>query len=94
MAKLGTKKRPAIVHVETEARAGEIMEICEARGWQVIVGIEPDKPEDILDVQKLMNRPPSLPARSERVHPVSGNDYCPCGSGLKFKKCCMLKQSE
>jgi uncharacterized protein YecA (UPF0149 family) len=22
-------------------------------------------------------------------HPprVSGNDYCPCGSGLKFKKC-------
>jgi len=20
--------------------------------------------------------------------PISGNDYCPCGSGKKFKKCC------
>jgi uncharacterized protein YecA (UPF0149 family) len=19
------------------------------------------------------------------------NDYCPCGSGMKFKKCCLLK---
>ena len=94
MAKLGTKKRPAIVHVATEARAGEIMEICESHGWQVIVGIEPDKPEDISDVQKLINRSPSPPGRTERVRPVSGNDYCPCGSGLKFKKCCMLKQAE
>ncbi len=94
MAKLGTKKRPAIVHVQTEARAGEIMEICESHGWQVIVGIEPDKPEDISDIQKLVNRPGSLSSPTERVRPVSGNDYCPCGSGLKFKKCCMLKQSE
>ena len=29
MAKLGTNKRPAIVHVETETRAGEIMQICD-----------------------------------------------------------------
>jgi len=94
MAKLGTKKRPAIVHVETEVRAGEIIEICESHGWQVIVGIESDKPEDISDIRKLMNRSGSLPSRAERVRPVSGNDYCPCKSGLKFKKCCMLKQSE
>ncbi len=91
MAKLGTTKRPAVVHVETKARAGEIMEICESNGWQVIVGIEPDKPEDISDVNKLMNRSAVLPVQRERVRPVSGNDYCPCGSGLKFKKCCMPK---
>jgi SWIM/SEC-C metal-binding protein len=94
MAKLGTKKRPAVVHVATEARAGEIMQLCESHGWQVIVGIEPDRPEDISDVQKLMNRAGSLARPTERARPVSGNDYCPCGSGLKFKKCCMLKQSE
>ncbi len=94
MAKLGTKKRPAVVHVETEARAGEIMQICTAHGWQVIVGIEPDKPEDISDIRKLMNRSGPLLDRTERVRPVNGNDYCPCGSGLKFKKCCMPKQSE
>ena len=92
MAKLGTKKRPAIVHVETEARAAEIMQICESHGWQVIVGIEPGNPENIADVQKLLNQSSgSFSAGTERVRPVSGNDYCPCGSGLKFKKCCMPK---
>jgi hypothetical protein len=25
---------------------------------------------------------------------VSRNDYCPCGSGLKFKKCCMQKENQ
>jgi len=50
MAKLGSEKRPAVVHVQTEVRAGEILSICEERGWKVIVGIEPDKPEDISDV--------------------------------------------
>jgi SWIM/SEC-C metal-binding protein len=94
MPKLGTKKRPAIVHVETEARAGEIVELCDSRGWQVIVGIEPDKPEDISDVQKLMHRSVPSPRPAERVRPISGNDYCPCGSGLKFKKCCMPKQTQ
>lgn len=94
MAKIGTKKRPAIVRVETEARAGEIMKICESHGWQVIIGIEPDKPEDISDVRKLMKRSASLVRPTKRAHPVSGNDYCPCGSGLKFKKCCMRKQSK
>ena len=92
MAKLGTKKRPAVVHVETEARAAEIMQTCQSHGWQVIVGIEPDKPEDISDVQKLINKSDSLPAQTERARIVSANDYCPCGSGFKFKKCCMLKQ--
>lgn len=93
MAKLGTKKRPAVVHVQTEARAIEIMEICASNGWQVIVGIEPDKFEGITDVQKLMNKPVLLPKPTTRLRPVSGNDYCPCGSGLKFKNCCGLKQA-
>ena len=94
MAKLGTKKRPAVVHVATEAHAGEIMQLCHVHGWQVIVGIQPDKPEDISDIRKLISRSGTLSAHTESVRPVSGNDYCPCGSGLKFKKCCMLKQSE
>ena len=82
-----------MVHVETQERAGEIMELCESHGWKVIVGIEPDKPEDISDLRKLMDQSGGVPAPAERVQPVSGNDYCPCGSGLKFKKCCMSKAS-
>src|SRR5262245_12558622 len=92
MAKLGTKQRPAVVRVQTEARAGEILQLCNAKGWQVIVGIEPDKAENIADVQKLLSKPVSSPALPTRQRLVSGNDYCPCGSGRKFKNCCGLQK--
>lgn len=42
---------------------------------------------------------PSLPSASDSAFPqqqaakqkVGRNDFCPCGSGKKFKKCCLLK---
>ena len=85
MSKLGTKSKPAIVKVQTEERAGEIMALCNAKGWQVIVGIEPDEIENIDDIKKLEGRLKpvfnfqSLPAR---------NATCPCGSGKQYKRCC------
>lgn len=86
MAKLGSKKRPAIIRVQTEARAVEIISICDDNGWTVIAGIEPDEPEDISDVEQLLNRP----APSKAHQRAGRNDPCPCGSGLKYKKCCGL----
>ena len=83
MAKLGTKKNPAIVRVQNEKRAEEIGSIFGKNGWQFILGIEPDKPEDISDLEKLLN--PPRPVQSEKI---GRNDPCPCGSGKKFKKCC------
>ena len=53
MAKLGTKQRPAIVRVQTEARAKEIVSVFNEHGWQFILGIEPDKPENISDLKRL-----------------------------------------
>ena len=53
MSKLGTKNKPAVVKVQTEERAAEIMALCNAKGWQVIVGIEPDKVENIDDIKTL-----------------------------------------
>ena len=87
MAKLGSMKRPAVVHVKTAKRAEEIIELCNKHGWEVIVGIEPDKSEDVSDVEKLLV--PSEPKKYEIK--VGHNDPCPCGSGLKFKKCCLMK---
>ena len=55
MAKLGSEKRSAIIRVKTEARAVEIISICNDSGWQVIAGLEPDEPEDISDVEQLLN---------------------------------------
>ena len=84
MAKLGSNKRPAIVHVQTQTRAEEILSISKEHGWKVIVGIEPDKPEDISDIERLLN--PKIMRRNKPK--VGRNDPCPCGSGKKYKKCC------
>lgn len=84
MAKLGSKKRPVVVRVQNETRAREIVSICKEHGWQFIVGMEPDKPENISDVERLLN-----PRMIKSDNPKVGrNDPCPCGSGKKYKKCC------
>ncbi|MEP7108869.1 MAG: PBPRA1643 family SWIM/SEC-C metal-binding motif protein [Ferruginibacter sp.] len=85
MSKLGSKSKPAIVKVQTEERAMEIIALCNARDWQVIVGIEPDKEENIDDIKELEGgsktefKLGSLPSR---------NTSCPCGSGKLYKRCC------
>jgi SWIM/SEC-C metal-binding protein len=83
MAKLGTTKRPIIVRVHSDEKARYVAETCANHGWHYIIGFEPDKPEDISDLDKMLN--PAKPATSEKV---GRNDPCLCGSGKKFKKCC------
>lgn len=85
MTKLGSKKRPAIVRVYDMRRAAEIMGICREHGWEVIVGIEPDKSEDISDVEKLLNPPKPISTSQLKI---GRNDPCICDSGKKYKKCC------
>lgn len=87
--KLGTDKRPAAVHVQTMERAQEVLRLCEERGWKVIVGIEPDQPEEMTDIEKLLN-PTGTSTRKEPS--VGRNDPCLCGSGKKFKRCCIGKE--
>ena len=87
MAKLGTKSRPVVVRVATEERAREILALCNRNGIQVIAGIEPDKLEDISDIERILRR--GEPVKAAKAPPrITGNDYCPCGSEKKYKKCC------
>lgn len=91
MAKLGSKKRPAVVRVQTMEKAQEILDLCNEHGWKVIVGVEEDKPEDISDVERLLNS--EIKAPPPRItfdfpSKIGRNAPCPCGSGLKYKKCC------
>jgi SWIM/SEC-C metal-binding protein len=88
MSKLGTKQKPAVVRVQTQERANEILKTCNENGWQVIIGIEPHKEEDISDVQKLMGLSEGNTKIVYNVEKVGRNDLCPCGSGKKYKKCC------
>jgi SWIM/SEC-C metal-binding protein len=85
MASIGTQKKPAIVRVQTEERAQRVLEFCQDNEIVVIVGLEPDKPEDITDVERVLRS--REPARA--APKIGRNDPCPCGSGKKLKKCCV-----
>jgi len=83
-AKLGTEKNPAVVTVQTEARRKEISATFEEKGWKYRIELEPDKPEDIIDLTRLLSAPqPTVVGKK-----IGRNEPCPCGSGKKFKNCC------
>jgi SWIM/SEC-C metal-binding protein len=83
-AKLGTEKNPAIVHVRTDKRFKEVTALFKEKGWKYKVVLEPDKPEDITDLERLLN-----PLKPQRVEKKLGrNELCSCGSGKKYKHCC------
>ena len=81
-------KRPAVVRVQTMPKGEEIVALCEKHHWKVIVGIEPTKPEDLSDIDLLRARPRWEPLAPRAAPRIGRNDYCPCGSGKKFKNCC------
>jgi hypothetical protein len=54
MTRLGTKKKPAVIRVQSQERAEEILDLCADYDFEIIVGVEADKPEDITDVLKLL----------------------------------------
>ncbi|MGI0015437.1 MAG: PBPRA1643 family SWIM/SEC-C metal-binding motif protein [Nitrososphaera sp.] len=83
-AKMGTEKNPAVVTVQTEARFKEVRSAFEEKGWKYRICLEPDKPEDIADLTRLLN--PPRPKIAEKK--VGRNEPCPCGSGKKYKNCC------
>lgn len=90
MAKLGSDKRPLMLRVRTQSRGAEMLALCEERGWKAVVGVEPDEPEDVSDLERLL-KPPSPVVAEEKI---GSNAPCPCGSGKKYKRCCMGKETE
>src|SRR5665647_1851211 len=66
MAKLGSDKRPAVVRVRTMPKGEEIVALCEKHHWKVIVGIEPDQPEDLSDIDLLLRGPAGEPPAGPR----------------------------
>jgi SWIM/SEC-C metal-binding protein len=83
-AKLGTEKNPAVVTVQTENRFKEVTSAFEQKGWKYRIELEPDKPEDITDLTRLLNPPKQRIVEKK----VGRNEPCPCGSGKKYKNCC------
>jgi len=83
-ARLGTPKNPAAVTVKTKKRLKEVTSIFEENGWSHTIELDPDKPEDVADLETLLH-----PVQTKIAEKKTGrNDACPCGSGKKYKKCC------
>lgn len=102
MGKLGTSGNPIRIRVQNENRMEELVAICEKNDWVFICGIEPDHPEDICELEYMLNpkqfkgKRPKMKSLENttiiKTEPVIGrNDLCPCGSGKKYKKCCLNK---
>ena len=81
---MGTEKNPAVVNVQTDERVKELVSVFEENGWKYTIELEPDKPEDIIDLEILLN--PLKTKIAEKK--VGRNEPCSCGSGKKYKKCC------
>ena len=85
MATIGTRKKPAVVRVQSVERAEEVLAFCNDNDIVAIVGVEPDKTEDLSDIERALVARVPVPT----VPKIGRNDPCPCGSGKKFKKCCV-----
>ncbi|MBF0103651.1 MAG: SEC-C domain-containing protein [Desulfobacterales bacterium] len=83
MAKIGSEKKPIIARVQTQERWEYVAKKCKENGLHYIIGLEPDKPEDISNLDRALSQPIQL-----KSNKVGRNDSCPCGSGKKYKKCC------
>lgn len=84
MARIGSARHPAVVRLQTQERALEVIAFCRESGIQCIAGVEPDQPEDVSDIDRALNPPTPILAKAK----VGRNEPCPCGSGKKHKKCC------
>lgn len=101
MGKLGTSDNPIRVRVANRDRMEKIVEICLENNWIYICGIEPDHPEDIVELEYMLN-PKAFGGKRPKMkqidnlpivkdEPMIGrNDPCPCESGKKYKKCCLM----
>jgi SWIM/SEC-C metal-binding protein len=85
MAKLGTDRNPIICSVRSAERAAQVAGVCQEHGWHYICGVQPDKPDDISDLERMLKGP----ASALRTPKEPGrNSPCRCGSGRKYEDCC------
>ena len=82
--RLGTRKAPAQISVQTREREQELAAVFAKNGWAFVIEVNSEQDENIRDLESLQNKQTS--AVSTKM--ANRNDPCPCGSGKKYKKCC------
>ena len=84
--KSGSRKYPLTLVVTSEARKQELeAQVARAKlHANISVDTREGAVESINELTALLNKGGTVTA----VKSPSRNDVCPCGSGIKFKKCC------
>jgi SWIM/SEC-C metal-binding protein len=82
--RLGSKRTPLMLSVQSQARQAEVAALCSERGWVSKIDLQPDNDEDISQLTMLMEK--QVVATTTRL--AGRNEPCPCGSGKKYKQCC------
>ena len=93
MPQLGTKQRPLMLRVRSEETLQYVDRTCHELGVHYMAELVTDQPEDLTELEQMLDpsKRPAPPQPARRASNVGRNDPCPCGSGLKFKKCCSGK---
>ncbi len=68
----------------------ELLRFCNKHNWKANIHIASGQPEDLAHLKKLIRFAFLDDALFQKI---GRNDPCPCGSNLKFKKCCLVKIS-
>jgi len=89
-AQLGTPKRPLKLIVTTEEKRTELQELCDQNGWNHRIKVKSDQVENIQDLVMVQER--SHTTHTKEIH-LGRNELCFCGSGKKYKKCCLHKEA-
>ena len=83
--RLGSKRGPLNLTVQNEARCEEVTVICKDKGWFCDITVDAERDEDIKALTLMQEK--QVVATSTRL--AGRNDPCPCGSGKKYKQCCV-----
>lgn len=84
IVRLGTKKAPAQISVQTQARKAELEAVFAENNWVCDITIDADSAENIGDLELLQSKMETAVSTKK----AKRNDPCPCESGKKYKKCC------
>ncbi|SDW27297.1 PBPRA1643 family SWIM/SEC-C metal-binding motif protein [Marinobacter mobilis] len=84
--KSGSKKFPLTLVVTSEARQQEIEALVAEAGLHANISVDTREGavESIAELTVILNKGATVTTEKG----PSRNDPCPCGSGVKFKKCC------
>ena len=82
--RLGTRKAPALISVQTEERKQELTADFAKNGWHCVIEVNAEQDENTRDLDILQNKLITVVSTKR----ANRNDPCPCQSGKKYKKCC------